>query len=251
MPAQPTGIAGQLAQALSRALQTSGLFYESHLRDFAFGQRTLAQLRAEPQSQAGQEAARGPAGESGQTRGGAEGATNTGSTTTQSSSTQSGPNAPASQTTASAAQSAAAAATQSQAASAHLSGALAGLDPSTHVLVRQQLETLANQAFTWQGEAWPGAEMEWEVQRRQHEDAEDSNDNWSTRLKLQLPGLGEVHARLSLSGTQLIMHLVSPDGAEVMAEHTDLLRQRLGQQGLQLSQLTFSRDPNEEPERPV
>lgn len=227
----PTGMAGQLMMALSQAMQGSGLFYESHLKDFAFGQRSLLQLLSEPQAQASQEAARNPGAESGQPRGAGDAG----------SSSAAGQAAPASQAAHSS--QAAHAGQTAQSAGAHLAGALLGLDPSTHVLVRQQLETLANQNFAWHGEAWPGSNMEWEVQRREPQGGDGQEaENWATRLKLNLPGLGEVQARLSLAGSQLVMHLVSPEGAEVMADHTELLRQRLTLQGMQLSQLTISRD---------
>lgn len=231
------GMAGQLATALAQALQGSGIFYESHLREFAFGQRTLAQVQSEPQAQAGQQSG-SPAAESTHARGGTDTASgqpaNAASQASQGSQAAHGAQASQAQASASA---------QSQAANLHLAGALLGLDPSTHALVRQQLETLANQAFAWQGEPWPGAEMEWEVQRR-HPDAHEGEqaENWATRLNLSLPGLGEVQARLSLAGNQLVMHLVSPDGASLMADHTESLRNRLAAQGLQLSHFTISRE---------
>src|SRR5690606_29416427 len=71
----PTGLAGQFAQALSQAMQNSGLFYESHLREFAFGQRTLDQLRSEPQAQAGRDAAGSTQSSNPAVRGGAENTT--------------------------------------------------------------------------------------------------------------------------------------------------------------------------------
>lgn len=220
----PTGLAGQLAQALPHAMQSSGLFYESHLREFAFGARTLEQMRAEPQAQAGREPGGGTVNQAAQSRGGAE---------TASPGVQAGSSASASQ---------AQAALQTGQAGAQLAGALLSMDPSTHALVRQQLETLANQAFAWQGEAWPGGELEWEVRRREPQGEGQETDTWSTRLKLNLPGLGEVVARISLADSHLIMHLVAPESAAVMADHTGLLREQLGLHGLQLSQLTISRD---------
>jgi hypothetical protein len=45
VPAAPV-----LAAALARAVAESGLFYESHLQQYAAGQRTLAQLAREPQA---------------------------------------------------------------------------------------------------------------------------------------------------------------------------------------------------------
>lgn len=226
-----SGLAGQFAQALSQAMQGSGLFYESHLRELAFGQRTAEQLRSEPQAQAGREAASN-AGTGNTTRADAD----------ASRPAQSGQMNQPSSASAQASQSGA----HTQ-ASAQPAGALLGLDPSTHMLVRQQLEALANQAFAWQGEAWPGSEMEWEVQRREPQGGVEEAESWSTRLKLNLPGLGEVSARLSLSNSQLVMHLAAPDSADIIADHTALLRERLSAHGLQLNQLTISRD-SEQPE---
>lgn len=228
LPLLPTGMAGQLALALSHAMQSSGLFYESHLREFAFGQRSVAQMRGEPQAQAGREAGGGTQSGSTQARGTGEAA---GSQTQQ-----------ASQAAGQQSQTPTQTAAQTTQSSAHLAGALLSMDPSTHVLVRQQLETLANQAFAWQGEAWPGGDLEWEVRRREPQGDTEETDNWSTRLKLNLPGLGEVVARLSLSETQLVMHLAAPESAGLMADHTGLLRERLNLHGLQLSQLTISRE---------
>ena len=52
--ALPTGSTAALAQhftqALPQALQQSGLFYESHLSDLHFGQRSAGQLQQEPQN---------------------------------------------------------------------------------------------------------------------------------------------------------------------------------------------------------
>jgi len=223
----PTSVAGQLAQALSHAMQSSGLFYESHLREFTFGQRSLEQMRSEPQAQAGRETGGSAQSGAAQARGAGETA---GSPAQTSQPSQTGQQAQ-SQSTAQPAQT-----------SAQLAGALLSMDPATHGLVRQQLETLANQAFAWQGEAWPGGELEWEVRRREPQGESEETDNWSTRLKLRLPGLGEVVARLSLSETQLVMHLAAPESASLMADHTGLLRERLSLHGLQLSQLTISRE---------
>ncbi|WP_426345639.1 flagellar hook-length control protein FliK [Alcaligenes sp. HNGD-HTN06] len=53
--ALPTGstaaLAQHFAQALPQALQHSGLFYESHLSDLHFGQRSVSELQLEPQNQ--------------------------------------------------------------------------------------------------------------------------------------------------------------------------------------------------------
>ena len=51
----PTGLTGALAQQVSAAVENSGLFYESHLQQWALGQRSTDQLAQEPQVKFGPE----------------------------------------------------------------------------------------------------------------------------------------------------------------------------------------------------
>jgi len=205
-----------LGQALRQALQTSGLFYESHLTDLVFGRATPAQLREEPQARLDKDAA----------------AKNTAPARARSESpaaARGGSDAPAS--TAS-----------SGAASPPTPGSpVSGIHQDLTVLVRQQLDVLANQALTWQGEAWPGAPMEWEVQRDPYGgDPDSSVPTWATRLKLDLPRLGLVDARLNLAGDQLVLQLVAPHSASEIHDASDTLRSRLLAAGLTLSNLSVS-----------
>lgn len=211
--------ASLFAQALSRAIQGSGVFYESHLAQLAFGERSAESLRQEPQNQS--QAAANDAGKAGAER--------------AASSSQPQPG-PASQ--ASAGQAGHAAGSAANAAPAPLP-AMPGIAPETQLIVRQQLETLANQAFSWRGEAWPDADMEWDVQRR-NDGAPDGTDHWATRIALQLPVLGHVQARLTLAGAQLVMHVEAPDAARQLSEHAPALRQRLSAVGLSLTQLSIA-----------
>ncbi|QAA92953.1 flagellar hook-length control protein FliK [Pollutimonas thiosulfatoxidans] len=250
-------VVAQLAAALSRAVQTSGMFYESHLANLAFGKQSVAQLLQEPQAQIGRPA--GQAGNPGTASG------NPGSATSQAgtAAATSGQAAPASAEAASAASTsgrgAEALGSQTGNAAAPASpGAnpntvIPGLDPQAHVLVRQQLEVLANQTFGWRGEAWPGAPIEWEVGRREPQDGEaaDATDHWATRLTLNLPGLGQVQARLNLAGKQLVMHLVSPQSADLLDTHAEALRSRYSAQGLQLSQLSIVSEEDRDTSEPI
>jgi flagellar hook-length control protein FliK len=137
-------------------------------------------------------------------------------------------------------------ATANAASAAAAANPVPGLDPQTQLLVRQQLDVLANQSFSWRGEAWPGAPMDWEISRRdrssQDADASPQTDHWATRISIQLPQLGTVQARLTLAGQQLVMHLVAPESAPLLAEHTESLRSRYIAQGLQLSQISVAAD---------
>jgi flagellar hook-length control protein FliK len=69
-------------------------------------------------------------------------------------------------------------------------------------LVQQQLHTLENRQVLWQGQAWQGQEMRWEVReespRRQANGEQEGQ--WITELNLNLPHLGNVSAKLSFNG---------------------------------------------------
>ena len=202
-----------LAQALRHALQNSGLFYESHLADLAFGRRTIAQLKSEPQAQL------------------ATASTYTGATFRASSNTD-GPS--------------------SSMASSH-NNAIIGINLEASLLVRQQLDVLAHQALAWRGDAWPGTPMEWAVERqnREMEGTAEVVQTWATRLRLDLPRLGMVEARLSLAGSQLVMQLVAPLAEPEINASADALRERLLAAGLTLSHLSVStRAPQQRPDRP-
>ena len=118
--------------------------------------------------------------------------------------------------------------------------------PGAEGLVRQQLELLATQQFRWTGEAWPGTRMAWEIAPDSvHTDDEPARatqgvQSWSTRLLLELPELGTVEARLSLSPGGLGAKLVAGT-SEVASRFEDArtgLRERLAANGIELLQFT-------------
>ena len=242
----------QLAQSLSHALQTSGMFYESHLSNLAFGKQTASQLMQEPQAQAGRAnsaaAAPTPANSQG-----------TNPSPAAPSSDQAVPRggdapaqtAPAAQAARSDASSPGQTNTNAPATAPTNQPPIPGLEPQTQLLVRQQLDVLANQTFAWRGEAWPDAPMEWEVSRREPSEDESGaqqTEHWATRINIHLPALGQVQARLTLAGQQLVMQLVAPASADVLSEHAEALRGRYSAQGLQLTQFSIAADefPNHE-----
>ncbi|WP_232482009.1 flagellar hook-length control protein FliK [Achromobacter denitrificans] len=201
---------------MRQALQTSGLFYESHLTDMVFGRTNPAQLREEPQARldrnaASQDAPARPRAESSApARSGGDASAPSGSGGTTSAAPT--PGTP-----------------------------VAGIHQDLTVLVRQQLDVLANQALTWQGEAWPGTPMEWEVERDPYGGDPDSGvPTWATRVKLDLPRLGLVDARLNLAGDQLVLQLIAPHSAPEIHDASDTLRSRLLAAGLTLSNLSVS-----------
>lgn len=224
-------------QALSQTLQSSGLFYESHLGDLSFGQRSADSLLTEPQAQLTRAA-------SGHAQPDASAHQPPAASTPARDPDAAGNPIARNDPPAAGAQ----AQTTSSAASSAQSGQLAGLHPDTHLLVRQQLEVLANQTFIWRGEAWPNAPMQWEIRREaKSPDTPEADNHWATRLNLTLPSLGNVEARLSLAGQQLVMHLVAPDAADQLSEQSAELRSRLLGSGLQLSRLSIAQAESASP----
>ncbi|WP_262354647.1 flagellar hook-length control protein FliK, partial [Bordetella pertussis] len=57
-------------------------------------------------------------------------------------------------------------------------------------------------------------------------------------LKLNLPRLGTVEARLNLAANQLVLHVVAPDSAAEIGAAADALRQQLSAAGLTLTNLS-------------
>lgn len=203
-PSAAQQVSHTMAHALQQTVSESGLFYESKLAQLVKGQVTAESLHNQPQAQ----------------------------TKTQSAAAQS-------HTTAAAAKDASAA-----------SLLQSGIDPSTQQLVRQQLEVLANQTFHWRGEAWPGVPVDLEIQRR-HEDEDahsssalpDEDDTpWQSRLKLELPSLGTVQARLHIHNQTVRIQIEAPTASETLKHHLAPLVDRLEAQGIAIQQLQVVRE---------
>ena len=180
--ANETPATAQLATQLQQAIQESGLFYESHQAAWVAGTRTTAQLMAEPQNQpppalqtAAASLARPVPAEM---------------PPSQPMPTQS-PMSPG---------------------AANLAGgtlATTGHNPtvSAHLqpLVQQQLQALETGHILWQGQFFPGQNMQWEIWQQPGQGgggqaAEQTQAaQWATSIKLDLPHLGLVSARLQWS----------------------------------------------------
>ena len=116
------------------------------------------------------------------------------------------------------------------------------IHPDAVGLVREQLDLLASAAFRWNGEAWPGARLDWEIaeQRDEGHDSADGNPvqrTWDTRLTLALPRLGDIEVRLSLAGADLRARMIARDDSAraLLQKDGDKLRQRFADAGMQLA----------------
>jgi hypothetical protein len=149
----PGADAAAIAAALRQGMEKSGLFYESHVAEWARGARSQAELAAEPQ-------ARGMAPPS---------------------------------------------------------------DPATAQLINLQLNAHEQARVAWQGQLWPGQDLHWEIERdapegRHGADGEEGPGNWQSSLTLRFGQLGEVAAKLVLSGSQLHIRLDAPESVRTLLE---------------------------------
>lgn len=117
-------------------------------------------------------------------------------------------------------------------------------------LVQQQLDGLANQNFAWQGQVWPGQKMWWEIGENPEDRnlvGEEADARWHTRLKLILPNLGGVDARLHLqAGGELGIRIVSssPSSESRLREGLPALHGQLEAAGLNVRQILIDHEPN-------
>ena len=209
--AGPTPDGGQLAARLQQSLAQSGLFYEAHQAQWVAGTRSLEQLRLEPQAQmaAGpRPSIESPAAPS------ASAASDPGRAPGAAMGTAAGPLEPA------------------EAAEA----AEPALRPGSLPLLQQQLGALESGRVMLLLEAWPRQWMQWEVDQPSAEGRNEGpeQNGWRTRLRLQLPQLGELNATLLLGADGLDLRLDAADAetASLLQRHRSALQSSLLQAGV-------------------
>lgn len=235
--------ASLLAPRLQQAVENSGLFYEAHLARWTFGENiSEQQLRTEPQGQLSKQAI---AGKLSPELAGTKKQLETAlpqfvKPTLQPllEKNESGIETP-SQTF-----------LPPQVPSPSLAGnAVSPIATELTPLVQQQLASLDNQTLQWQGQLTLGQNMYWEIIKEEgsQKPSEDESRpiSWRTRLKLQLPELGDIEARLHIQGEQIGLLLEASDALtrEKLQNAKDLLRQNLATTGLILTTLGIAPPP--------
>lgn len=213
-----------LVSALRTALDSSGLFYESHLAEWVEGRRPLDRVLNEPQARLRP------------------------STQPEADGAQAHRTAPAERIDEPAARSAPTAAGWAASRSPDPEQAL--VHPQALPLVREQLQTLENGQLVWVGQAWPGQALEWHLHIVDDGGPRAAEEPlpWATQLRLTLPRLGSVVADLQLTGNSLRLELAATDptaGSELRAAR-NVLANALADAGLQL--VRFATIPGEKAE---
>ncbi|SEO49452.1 flagellar hook-length control protein FliK [Nitrosovibrio sp. Nv6] len=193
-----------LARSLAGALGQSGLFYESHQAQWIAGARPLEDLLLEPQAPL---SGLRPSMPGTNTRAGASAMT--------------------------------AMPAMSAMASESAADAPAPVHPDALALVRQQLEAFEMRQVSWQGIAWPGQTIEWEV-AEEKPDSTDEPDQipaaWQSRLNLTLPNLGQISAslRLDAHGVEVRVTAAEPVTAFMLRAGAAPLAEGLESAGIKL-----------------
>lgn len=210
--------AHQLATALQTVVEHSGLFYESHLAAWTRGQRTIAELQREPQTQW-----RAPAGASAVPASGRN---------PEQVDVRHGAVSFAREATPDAAR--AAAGNDSVHARAYV------LPLEARPMLREQLEALETRRIAWQGQVWPGQRATLAIaEERAEEDPQEGETahqpTWRTTLDLVLAQLGGIHAELVACGDAIRISIRAPEPASVRLLQSGLpaLDERLRAAGLQ------------------
>ncbi|MCK0509087.1 flagellar hook-length control protein FliK [Aromatoleum anaerobium] len=223
LDAPPANGAATLAPALRQALTQSGLFYESHQRQWLGGKIDTAALQLEPQGQHAptrDPAGNAPAAQQTATAGEPPSTPDSGSAAAGAMRAASG--------TVSNAQGIAAGAAAEIDEQADIRGTAAAPNPARAAaiperlmpVVHQQLDAMATQNYVWHGQVWPGQNVEWEIedpQRDQRGDSDEVAENWNTTLRLTLPRLGGMEAHLVVSPAGVALRLLADDPGTVAA----------------------------------
>jgi len=114
-------------------------------------------------------------------------------------------------------------------------------------LVRSQLEALATHRLVWQGALWPGQSVQWEIEEQPDErmaegGPEAASCRWVTTLRLVLPHLGEIRARLALAGARIELGIeaATPDARALLRASQPALGRALAADGLALGAVSVT-----------
>lgn len=214
--AEPPADASRVGKLIQQGLRESGLFYESHLARWFGGDYSLEDILREPQGRL--------------------------STLMQPAST------PISDELAGAGMKAGSMemleALFKKAGTTHLHEGIA--DSRTLSLVREQLDTLQSGQILFRGELYPGQNMEWRVKEREaRRNATGGQDRtWETELRLDLPKLGTITARLRLDNSRVSVDIHTSEAAvgRMLDAGRPALVEQLQAAGLDPAEIGISHD---------
>jgi len=115
-------------------------------------------------------------------------------------------------------------------------------------LIQQQLHVLETGLIQWRGEIWPNQPMEWDITEQYPEQADeekiDALPRWQTRIRLQLPNLGEITATLAVGPEGVWIRLIpSADDVTVyLKKNQSTLASAINSAGLAVHAMEIQQD---------
>ncbi|MFT4174694.1 MAG: flagellar hook-length control protein FliK [Rhodocyclaceae bacterium] len=113
-------------------------------------------------------------------------------------------------------------------------------------IVHQQLESMATHHIAWQGQVWPGQTMQWDLYEPPDGGAgsayEDEAREWRSTLRLTLPGLGGVEARIVWTPAGVAIRLDASEAgtAHAMRQNETVLADALEAAGVPLTAMAVA-----------
>jgi len=219
-----------MMKGLQSGVTTSGMFYESHVLQWAEGSLPATELMKEPQAKFPLPP---PTSNNGPTPGNQPVATPvSASDLVKINTPQTGSSAPPGNTGNS----------NNTGATSAASEPTITLPKGATPLIQQQLQTMEQQRFVWQGEVWPGQTMNWEIaQEAPQQSGRQQEPSWQSAVHFELPQLGSISAQLQLTGTHLKLNISTGDAtaALLLKNHVADLASALDLAGTQLDAISI------------
>lgn len=225
----------QIAGAMKAAITFSGLFYESHVAQWAIGKRPRSDLSNEPLAKRGTAPATNTAA--------ADSNTELGKLLNGLRAWASDATMPEALRVLQTHHNLADAVDPLQSRQADM--------PTTEGarLLATQLDTLEQRRIVWQGELFPGQPIEWEIsdQTPRHDSKQpeaEAQSTWQSTVRFSLPTLGAVSATIRLHGehVQVQVNAHHAETATALNQHRQLLADALDAAGSRLDALTIKQD---------
>jgi hypothetical protein len=127
-----------------------------------------------------------------------------------------------------------------------------GPDLSAAQMVNQQLHAHEQARVQWNGEAWPGQQMQWEIRREQREGGQNQGQDggadgepeqvWRSGVRFRFPLLGQLAATVTIAGDQIHIQMQADSSQSVatLRAYASQLEQAMDAAGAPLSSLTIS-----------
>ena len=141
--------------------------------------------------------------------------------------------------------------TMAMTAAAALLNAETPVNTASLPIVQHQLTTLDSGQILWRGEIWPEQLMDWDITEHTHDENEqyiDEPPQWQTQLRLTLPNLGEITAKLMFSSENVLIELRAPaaETIELLKSNQPPLATALESAGLRIKALEIHANTEKE-----